>query len=153
MSGKRKQGRLSHEQVRRQVCFVCRGKAVDRDRPRPINDAGKHLVYRFICKDVPWDDPCIPSGLCRTCEGHLQKHLKWWDDWKEDMRFPPELPPVADFSEVVIFPPQTRAATSTHCECLICQVFYPGGIGKVSALSVPKTKDKGGRPKKRRTEE
>ena len=146
MSGKRKQKRLSHEEVRRQTCFVCRWKAIS----HPIGDEDKKLVATYICQGVPWDDPCIPCGLCRTCQGQLHRRAKWTG---KDGERKPEFPPVADFREVVVIPPQTRAAASTHCECLLCQVHYPGGIGKVSRLSVPKVHDKGGRPKKHRTEE
>ena len=138
--------RLSHEDVRRQVCFVCRDKAVS----HPIGDEGKKHVQDHYCKDVPWEDPCIPCGLCRTCRDKLKK----WANYTPGSPMPPALPPLADFREAIVFPPSTRAAAMALCECLICQVHYPGGIGKVSPLTWKAVaKGKGGRPKKARTEE
>ena len=129
--------RMSHEQCRSQTCFVCRRKALD----HPINEKGKELVRENLVKDVPWDHPCIPSGLCPTCFRHLANGQL------------ADLPPLADFRETVIFPPQTRAVAAGHCTCLICRVHYPGGPGKVSPLTAPNLKlSKGGRPKKARTD-
>ena len=137
--------RLSHDEIRPRVCFVCRRKA-----DRQINDEGKTLIHELLCQGVPWDDACIPCGLCRSCNIYLQR----WSKLPAGSPRPAEIPPVADFRDVVIFPPQTRAAAQADCECLICKVHYPGGPGKVSPLSAPDVhKKKGGRPKKPRTEE
>ena len=151
--GKRKQKRLSHEEIRPRVCFVCRRKA-DFTGSR-INDEYKRLVDIHVCRDVPWDDCCIPCGLCRSCRRNLNRWEEWTEAESEDRGpVPTMLPAVADFRDVVIFPPQTRAAAQADCECLICQVFYPGGLGKISPLSVTSVgEDKGGRRKKRRTED
>lgn len=148
-SKSREKARLSHEQCRRWTCFSCRRKTVE----HPIDDFGKDLVNRVLCQNVPWDDPCIPCGLCPTCRENLIR-LENYDPDDPDAIVPEPRIPVADFRQVVVFPPQTRAVAAARCECLICQVHYPGGLGKVSPLTVTTVgKGKGGRPKKRRTEE
>ena len=104
------------------------------------------LVEDLYCRNVPWDDPRIPRGFCPTCFGKFQG----WATLPEGSPRPTEIPELADFSQVVVFPPMTRAAAAAHCCCLICQVHHPGGIGKVSPLTATVKKDKGGAPKKPR---
>ena len=98
-SKSREKLRLSHEECRRWTCFSCRRKATK----HPINDAGKELVSKVLCRNVPWDDPCIPCGLCPTCLELLDRWDKWDPNCPDDK--PPAMPVVADFREVVIFPP------------------------------------------------
>ena len=107
--------RLSHEEVRPHVCFVSRHKA-----NLQINDEGKVLVQELLCRGVPWDDTCIPCGVCRSCDRNLKK----WAELPRGSPRPSEIPPLADFREIIIFPPEAAQAI---CECLICQVHYPGG--------------------------
>ena len=135
--------RLTHEQCRRQVCVGCCVKTT-----HVISAAGQKL-YSTVAK-VPWDDPRIPLGLCLTCVRALEKHSQGFA--LEDV------PRYRDFHNVVFLPRATRSTEDAPCVCLICQVHYPGGFGKVSPLTDPRALKRSkhgttGRPKKVRAEE
>ena len=135
--------RLSHEECRRQVCVGCCIKTT-----HVISAAGQRLYAQVA--NVPWDDPRIPLGLCYTCLRALEKQSQG--------QVSDDVPRYRDFQNVVFLPRETRSTENTPCVCLICQVHYPGGLGKVSPLTDPRALKRGksgttGRPKKVRTEE
>lgn len=135
--------RMTHEQCRQQVCVGCCTQTRD-----AITADGARL-YKQVA-EVPWDDPRIPQGLCRTCERALEK--------RSQGIFSEDCPRYRDFQNVVFIPRETRSTDGDPCVCLICQVHYPGGLGKVSPLTDPRALKRGkqgttGRPKKTRTDE
>ena len=134
--------RLSHEECRRQTCVGCCIQTRD-----VISAAGQRL-YTDLVADVPWDDPRIPLGLCRTCFRALEKLSQGLHS--------DDVPRYREFQNVVFLPRETRSSETIPCVCLICQVHYSGGLGNVSPLTDPRALKRGksaGRPKKVRTEE
>ena len=111
---------MSHEECRRRTCVGC-GMKTD----RVISTAGQELYTDVLVVEVPWDDPRIPLGLCPTCYSDLEKRSRGLGR--------ADFPRYGNFHNVVILPRGTRSADV--CNCLICQVHYPGGLNKVSPLT------------------
>ena len=112
--------RMSHDECRRRTCVGC-GMKTD----RVISTAGQQLYTDVLVVEVPWDDPRIPLGLCISCYRDLEKRSRGMGR--------ADFPRYGNFHNVVILPRGTRSADV--CNCLICQVHYPGGLHKVSPLT------------------
>ena len=96
----------NHAQSRKCVCILCFGRCKTQLTPT-VRDR----IHLHIQKDIKFEDPNVPSGICPTCRLKLQK--------KHEGQRNPELPNIFDFQTIVL--PKFLRSAPLSCNCLICR--------------------------------